>query len=231
MDKIVNCLIIDTCDKHLKVALLKNDIVAFESIIRSGKTHSETLALTCKNALNMADILPKELTHIAVCIGPGSFTGVRIGISFAKAMAFALNLKCVALDTLNALAMSISDVDGFIYPVMDARLNSVYNAVFEAQNGVITRLCDNRAIGMDDLLEEIKAKNKPCYIYGDGAYLFNEAKNDNLVKLSEKDSSSTCFGMIKLAKTMIEQEEFTSLDKLNAVYLREPQAVRAKKEK
>lgn len=156
----------------------KNRIVA-ESFLNTSHTHSETLLPMIRDMLKSAGVELRELDKIAVTAGPGSFTGLRIGISTAKGLADAAHLPCVSVSTPEAIAYNFLGVDGVICACMDARRKQVYNALFKSENGVITRLCDDRAISLQELSEELSRIPEKIFLVGDGAELahsFTEEK-------------------------------------------------------
>lgn len=134
-------------------------------------THSQTLLPMAENLLSATKTDINDIEKIAIAAGPGSFTGIRIGISAVKGLAAAKNLPCVAVSTLEAMAFMHTYSNGIICPAMDARCNQVYNALFRCENGAITRLCDDRALMADELLAELENFREPIIVVGDGADL------------------------------------------------------------
>ena len=116
-----------------------------------------------------------ELDLIAVAAGPGSFTGLRIGVSTAKGLAWAAELPCAGCSTLASMAWNAAGFEGEICAAMDARRKQVYNALFAAREGVLTRLTPDRAIGLDELSEELRGDPRPKIVVGDGGGLCAEA--------------------------------------------------------
>ena len=112
---------------------------------------------------------------IAVAVGPGSFTGIRIGVSAAKGLAFSVDKPAVGVSTLAAMARNAAFADGLIVCAMDARRSQVYNANFAAESGVLTRLTPDRAISLDDLVQELAGTQTPQLVVGDGAQLCYDA--------------------------------------------------------
>ena len=130
--------------------------------------------------LKNTDTLLADVDLIAVAHGPGSFTGIRIGVSTVKGLAWASDKKCVGVSTLAAMAWHGVSAGGLICPVMDARRSQVYNALFEIKDGCPERLCADRAIALSELAAELKAMNREVFLVGDGAalsyeYLDNES--------------------------------------------------------
>lgn len=154
-------------------ALLENGKIIAESFLNTKHTHSETLLPMISSMLKSAVVGLSDVEKIAVSAGPGSFTGLRIGISTAKGLADAAHKPCVSVSTLEAIAYNFISVDGIICACMDARCKQVYNALFKSENGVITRLCDDRAISAADLSEELSRLDGNVILAGDGAELMH----------------------------------------------------------
>jgi tRNA threonylcarbamoyladenosine biosynthesis protein TsaB len=205
----------------------KTDVISSE-FINAGLTHSETLLPMIKRVMGAHCF--SELDAVAITAGPGSFTGVRIGVATAKGIAFKDNIPCISVSTLEAIAYNFADSDCTVCAVMDARRMQFYNALFEIKNGVVTRLCDDRAISIDDLGKELKSYGK-VIIAGDGAKLcFDNLQLDNAVLADGDRMYQNAVGVSLAAqnKTKI------SADALMPVYLRMSQAERElklKKEK
>ncbi len=188
-------------------------------------THSQTLLPMISEMLQKANLKPSDIDCFAVSAGPGSFTGVRIGISAIKGLATPNNAKCVGVSTLLAMAYNYIDTDCIVCSVMDARCNQVYNALFEITGGVVTRLTDDRALMCDELISELKEKysDKKVIIVGDGTYLFENAANNNIILSEEKRRYQNAVGVILAAGNC---DNAVTPDKLLPTYLRLPQAER-----
>lgn len=187
-------------------------------------THSQTLLPLTKKMLDKAKLTPNDIETFAVSSGPGSFTGVRIGISAIKGLAAANNTPCKGISTLLSMAYNYIDTDCIVCAVMDARCNQVYNALFEVSGGKITRLCEDRALLIDELLAELKTKysDKKVFIVGDGTALFENYATEN-IELAEFDRRyQNAVGVILASR----EQEAISPDKLLPIYLRLPQAER-----
>lgn len=154
-------------------ALVEGDKIVAESFLNTRHTHSETLLPMISGMLKSAGAALSDVERIAISSGPGSFTGLRIGISTAKGLADAVHKPCTAVSTLEAIAYNFMQIDGIICACMDARRKQVYNALFKSENGVITRLCEDRAISAEDLSKELSALDGKKILAGDGAELIN----------------------------------------------------------
>lgn len=164
-------LAFETSAKAASVALLEGRKLLGESYQNTGLTHSQTLMVMTQDLLKSCGYTPQQVEAVAVAAGPGSFTGVRIGVAAAKGFAWGGELPCYGVSTLEAMAFSLGIYDGYVLPVMDARRSQVYNALFLAQDGKLTRLAEDRAISLAELAVEIKNLEKPIFLVGDGANL------------------------------------------------------------
>ena len=135
----------------------------------SGFSHSRTLLLMAESLMKSLDIKPTDIGLVAVANGPGSFTGVRIGVSAAKGLAWGLDIPVCGVSTLEAIAAQTPENGVIICPVMDARREQVYNALFKWENDVLVRLCDDRAISIEELAADLIKYDLPCLLAGDGA--------------------------------------------------------------
>ena len=164
-------LAFETSAKAAGVALHDGERLLAESYQNTGLTHSQTLMCMAQDLLKNCQRSPADVTYLAVAAGPGSFTGIRIGVAAAKGFAWGSEIPCYGVSTLEAMALSLGVYDGYVLPVMDARRSQVYNALFEASTGQLTRLSEDRAIALADLAEKIKILQKPIFLVGDGANL------------------------------------------------------------
>ena len=137
----------------------------------SGLTHSRTLLPMAEDMLKNCDYDMKQMDCFAVSCGPGSFTGIRIGVSTVKGLAWAANKPCIGVSTLAAMAWNGVSAGGLICAVMDARRNEVYNALFMIRDGKPIRICPDRAISLEHLSEELHERESVPFLVGDGAKL------------------------------------------------------------
>ena len=164
-------LAFETSAKAGSVALLENDRLLGESYQNTGLTHSQTLMPMAEELIRSCGYTPQDIEAVAVAAGPGSFTGIRIGVAAAKGFAWGAELPCYGVSTLESMALNLGVWQGYVLPVMDARRSQVYNALFRAEKGKLTRLTEDRAISLDDLKEEIKNLEEPVFLVGDGSIL------------------------------------------------------------
>ena len=164
-------LAFESSAKAASVALLEDDRLLGEFFLNCGQTHSRTLMQMAQELLANCALTPADVTAVACAAGPGSFTGVRIGVAAAKGFAWGRELPCVGVSTLEAMAQQAAIFDGIICCAMDARRAQVYNALFSCEGGVLTRLTGDRAISLEELTQELKKLEKSKIMVGDGAQL------------------------------------------------------------
>ena len=177
-------LAFETSAKAASVALFDGDKLLAEQYQNTGLTHSQTLMVMAENLLTQCGKTAQDVQAVAVSNGPGSFTGVRIGVAAAKGFAWASEIPLYGVSTLEAMALGLGINDGYICPVMDARREQVYNALFYVNQGVVTRQTPDRAIALAELKVELKKLEQPIFLVGDGSILcYNTLQEDvqNLV--------------------------------------------------
>ena len=227
-------LAFETSAKAASVALTEKGKLLGEAYQNTGLTHSQTLMVMAEDTLKQCGKTAQEVEAVAVAAGPGSFTGVRIGVAAAKGFAWGKELPCYGVSTLEAMAESLGVYEGFVCACMDARRSQVYNAVFSAEGGKLTRITDDRAIALAELKEELKKAEKPVFLVGDGAVLcYNTLKEEvpNLVLPPEHRVHQRAVGVAILAQRMADAGIAPSGGELNPNYLRLSQAEREKLEK
>ena len=196
----------------------------------SGLTHSRTLLPMAEDMLKNAELSLDKVDLFAVAHGPGSFTGIRIGVSTVKGLAWAADKPCVGVSTLEAMAWHGLAAGGLVCPVMDARRSQVYNALFQVENGRPVRLCEDRPIALSQLAEELQALNAPVFLVGDGAelaekYLREQAIPCTVAPENLRWQSAWGVAMAAMDKTP------GNADALLPVYLRLSQAERERQER
>ncbi len=164
-------LAFETSAKAGSVALMKEGKLLGESYSNTGLTHSQTLLKMAEDLLAACGCTPQDVEAVAVAAGPGSFTGVRIGVAAAKGYAWGKEIPCYGVSTLEAMALSLGVYRGIVVGVMDARRNQVYTATFRADAGKLSRLTEDRAISLSELGEELKNLSDPIFLVGDGSIL------------------------------------------------------------
>ena len=162
---------IDTSTKSISVAICNDDEIIGEYFVNSTLAHSCTLLPMIDNLLKSTKISLDDIDAFAVTNGPGSFTGVRIGVSTVKGMALALDKPCVTVSTLEAIAYNLVDTDCIAFPTIDARGGRVYAALFEIRAGKIKRIMDDQVIFLSDIGEKLLNLKEKIILLGDGADL------------------------------------------------------------
>ena len=174
-------LSVDSSATPASVCLYEDGRIIADYYLNAGFTHSQTLMAMVESVLKISGRSVNEADLYAVNNGPGSFTGVRIGVSAVKGMAFASDKPCVAVSTLESMAYNCLGNTCVVCACMDARRGQVYNALFKAENNSVLRICGDRAISADDLLKELSDVEEKILLVGDGAQLvFDAAEQDNI---------------------------------------------------
>lgn len=223
-------LALESSAKAASVALMQDAELLAQYSQCSGLTHSRTLLPMVEDMLKNTDKKLADVDFIAVAHGPGSFTGIRIGVSTVKGLAWASDKKCVGVSTLAAMAWHGAAAGGLVCPVMDARRSQVYNALFEIKDGAPERLCRDRAIALSELAAELKGYDREVLLVGDGArlsfdYLTAEGISCRIAPQNLLYQSAWGVGMEAL------RIEPGTADDLLPVYLRLSQAERERQER
>lgn len=167
-------LAFESSAKPASAALVRDGRLLAQSMQCSALTHSRTLLPMAEDMLKNTGLSLGDVDLIAVAQGPGSFTGVRIGVSTVKGLCWGADKPCVGVSTLEAMAWHGLAAGGVVCPVMDARRAQVYNALFRIEDGKPVRLCPDRAISLGELAEELRALGESVFLVGDGAALTKE---------------------------------------------------------
>ena len=227
-------LAFETSAKAASVALTENGKLLGESYQNTGLTHSQTLMVMAEDMLKQCGCTMEDVTAVAVAEGPGSFTGVRIGVAAAKGLAWGRELPCCGVSTLEAMAVSLGVWQGYVCPCMDARRQQVYNALFYADRGKLRRITEDRAIALADLAEEVKKFKEPVFLVGDGSILcYNTLGSQipTLVLPPEHRMHQRAVGVALLAEQKIAAGETCHGGALTPNYLRLSQAERERMER
>ena len=227
-------LAFETSAKAGSVALMDEKSLLGESYSNTGLTHSQTLLAMAEELLKNCGKTAADVTAVAVAAGPGSFTGVRIGVAAAKGFAWAKELPCCGESTLESMAENLGIWEGTVCCAMDARRSQVYNAVFAAHEGTLTRLSEDRAISLAELGEELKNLEKPIFLVGDGSKLCYNTLGESvsgLVCPPEHRMHQRAAGVALLARRRLERGEQPDGNSLEPNYLRLSQAERERMEK
>lgn len=226
---------IDTCSMSSSAALMSEEKLIAEFTVNHKKTHSEKIMPQIEAMLAACGIDISDIDAFAASVGPGSFTGVRIGVATAKGFAQVLKKPCVAVSALSALALGARTFEGIICPVLDARRNQVYNALFESDKRALRRITEDRAMALDDLLKELESCGKDVVFTGDGVPVFGDKISAVLGEKAFFVQKSFSFNLASLvceaAEEKLKRGETVSPDGLVPHYVRLSQAEQEKLKK
>ena len=223
-------LAFESSAKAASVALCRDGQLISQYSQCSGLTHSRTLLPMAEDILKNAELTIADVDGFAVAHGPGSFTGIRIGVSAVKGLAWASDKPCVGVSTLEALAWNGVCAGSYVCPVMDARRSQVYNAIFEIKDGRPVRIAPDRPIALSELAEDVRALGAPVLLLGDGARLTADYFSANGIAFTlapENIRWQSAWGVAMAARG----KSFGSADELLPVYLRLSQAERERQER
>ena len=227
-------LAFETSAKAASVALTQEGKLLGESYQNTGLTHSQTLMVMAQDLLQQCGVAISQLDAVAVAKGPGSFTGVRIGVAAAKGLAWGAELPCVGVSTLSAMAVGLGAWQGYVCPVMDARRSQVYNALFHVDCGKYTRIREDRAISLQELGEDVKNLSQPIFLVGDGSILCDNTLLEAvpaLVLPPEHRMHQRAVGVALEAQRMMHEGAIPPAAELVPNYLRLSQAERERNER
>ena len=231
----MNILAIESSATACSVALCEGETLITQCFQQTGLTHSCTLLPMVDGMLAQSGRTLDDVDVIAVSAGPGSFTGLRIGVSTAKGLAWVGDKPCAPCSTLESMAWPLAHIDGHVIVcAMDARRNQVYNAIFMAENGTLRRLSPDGAVALTDLGETLKNIENPKIVVGDGANLCYNSLKDLCPDLSLAPvhlRMQSAWGVARAAVELIREEKLVSGDKLVPVYHRLSQAERERLER
>lgn len=228
-------LAVDTSSKNCSVAIVevyenKNyNIIAFENS-DDEKTHSQKLMPIVDKVFKEHNLTLKDMDLLACCVGPGSFTGIRIGIATMKAFADVTNIKTVSVTSLESLSYNIEE-DGIIIPIIDCKNNNVYSAIFSRENNTYKQIGENIADNIDNAISLYKAnaENKNITFVGDGSILYKDLLTSSLSNkliFSNKNTQSS-ISLAKCAYAKYLEGLYGDSNNLSPLYLRKSQAERA----
>ena len=223
----LNILALDTSGPVAGCALMMDGRIVHSIAALHGRTHSESIMPMVDQALSESGITVLQLDCIAAVAGPGSFTGVRIGVCAAKGLAHAANVPCARVNALEALAMNFPGFRGTVAPLLDARRSQAYCAAFDLSEGTPRRLMEDRALPIEAFLEALPEEGDVLFL-GDGLDAFREAARAALgsralfapAHLRDLKPESAC------ALAALDPDRWMSAEKLTPIYLRAPQAER-----
>lgn len=224
-------LAMDSSALTASVAVCEDEKLLGEYTLNNGNTHSENLLPMTESLLKFLDLSVSDIDAFAVSIGPGSFTGIRIGVSTVKGLAFGSDKPCAGVSTLEALAYNLALTDGLICPVMNARRDQVYTALFRAESGKLTRLMPDSAISLSELREILLGYGEPVAFVGDGYFLTAKLDIPQKRETPDRLRHQSAYSVALAALAKLRAGEATSDRELAPVYLRPCQAERERAER
>lgn len=225
-------LALDSSAVVASVALCDGETLLAEYTLNNGNTHSETLLPMVETLLSHFGMSANDIELFAASSGPGSFTGVRIGVATLKGLAFAKNTPCVAVSTLEALAENAVSLGGLICPVMNARRAQVYTALFRSDGKTLTRLLPDSALALTELDDLLAAYGEPVIFVGDGyAITLKALKKTEAREIPDRLRHQSAYSVAQVARRAYENNEATTDAALAVTYLRPSQAERERLER
>jgi len=223
-------LAVDTSASVASVAVIEDGTILGEYSINNKKTHSQKLLPMINELLRNLELNIGNIDYFAASSGPGSFTGLRIGITTIKTLAYSVNKQVIAVPTLDALANNISPTEALICPIMDARNNQVYTALYASENGITKNITEYMGIHVTDLCDIINGKNKKVIFLGDSVSIHKNLLKDKLQVPCDFVSASSLLqrgaSVAEVAmKMLMESKQQSSFDMV-PFYLRKSQAER-----
>ena len=229
-------LAFDSTAKAASVAVTDSEKLLAVYNIDNGLTQSELLLPMAEHMLSSLKLDFSDVQLLACSVGPGSFTGVRIGAALVKGIAFGKNIPCVSVSTLEALAESLSGLDGIIVPVMDARRGQLYTAIFEGKNSGVSRISEDAAMSVCELSQRLSeySGRRSIYLVGDGYNVAKAALSElgiDTVSTPELLKNENAYSVARVAKRLHDEGKAVSDTELSPTYLRVPQAERERLER
>lgn len=225
---------IDTSTMAANVAVLEDDKLICEYTINTKKTHSQKLMPMIENMLKLSDIEIKDIDAIGICVGPGSFTGLRIGMATAKAMAHINNIPLIGVNSLEILGSNIDFCNKKICSILDAQRNQVYTCKYVIEANKSKSLEDIKIMPIDDLLQELSDTNEEWVILGEAVYKYKEKIEaiSNIAISSPDNNITKASSLCIVAKDKFEQNvEVHNCYDINPMYIRKSQAEEQYEEK
>lgn len=222
---------VDTSSKVATAAICEDDRLICEFVLNTKMTHSQTIMPIIDECFKKSELSPKDIDVFAVADGPGSFTGLRIGVTTVKGLAHGVNKPVAGVNTLEALAYNLPFCPYIIAPIMDARREQVYNALYRVKEGNLCIIASPRAIGIDELMEELEKIGEKVVFLGDGVPVFSEMIKEKLgdsalfapANANMQKASGVCVAAFN--------KETMHYGKLAPTYLRKSQAERELEER
>lgn len=228
-------LALDTSSNVASVALVCDSLLIGEYTINHKKTHSQSLMPLIRDMLNATQTDISDIDAFAASVGPGSFTGLRIGLATVKGLAHACKKPVAGVSTLEAMAYNLPYCSDYIVPILDARRDQVYTAVYCWDNGVLKTHTKPCAVSVDTIIEILKKENKKSIFIGDGILRFGEQIINMLGDLAAfsyaNSNMQRASSVAVAAQKLFAEGKAVFCDKLAPIYLRKSQAEREYEEK
>lgn len=222
-------LSVDSSSSTATCALVKEDKILGEINLNDKKEHSVILMDLIDSLLTRCNLILDDVDGFAISEGPGSFTGLRIGMATIKGLAFGSNKPCLAISTLDTLAYNVINFNGIICPIMDALRGNVYTNLYKNNNGKLEAISEANCLSIEELVSVLKEKNEPVIFLGDGVvkhkdYLLENLNNLSFAPLNSNYPKASSLG--ELALQLFNSNVTQDLNKIAPVYLRKSQAER-----
>ena len=227
-------LAFDGTAKCASCAILRDDICLGEYNVDNGLTQSELLLPMAESLMKSLRLNFSDVELYATSVGPGSFTGVRIGAALVKGLAFGKNVPCAEVSTLEALAENARGLRGIIVPAMDARRGQVYTAIFRCDGENLTRLTEDIAISITELGERLREFDEPIYLTGDGYGVAKKGLTAAGLQIENTPvalRNQSAASVARVALRQFKEGKTVSDTELSPTYLRLPQAERERLER
>lgn len=220
-------LSVDSSSSTATCSLIEENQILAEINLNSKRQHSVVLMDLVDELLNYYDLKINDIDAFAISEGPGSFTGLRIGMATIKGLAFSTNKPCIAISSLDTLAHNVISFDGIICPIIDALRDNVYTNMYKNIEGVLTPLSNDDCLSIDELITTLKEKNEKVIFVGDGVpkhkeKLLAEVPNSVIGSLNTLYPKASSLG--ELAMIRLQAGQTNAINEFNPIYLRKSQA-------
>ena len=225
-------LALETSTLMGSIALVDDERLLCELTLQVSETHSSQLMPAIDYVLRTTGISPEQLDGLAIALGPGSFTGLRIGMSTAKGLALAASKPLVGIPTLEAMAWSFPYAEHRICPMIDARMNEIYAAWFRAEKGGVVRESDDMVLSVDKLLKDVKEN---AIFFGSGAKRYSAEIREimgnraHFISPESMGARASILGFLALEK--LGKGDIVGMDSLEPLYIRESQAIQKERKR
>lgn len=225
---------IDTSTMAASVAVLEDDKLICEYTVNTKKTHSQKLMPMIENMLNLSDVDISEIDAIAICVGPGSFTGLRIGMATAKAMAHVNNIPIIGVNSLELLGTNMDLCNKKICAILDAQRNQVYTGKYILEDSKLKEIDEITIVPIDSLLEEIENSTEQWVILGEAVYKYKDKIKaiSNVTIACPGNNITRASSLCTLAKDKyLQNKDVHNCYDINPMYIRKSQAEEQYEEK